>query len=232
MEGRNMGLSEIEVIELEFPHDSPLHDFPYDARSGRECPRRLLCSPYKGCSHSCVYCYANTKPYNPWVRGKIMVFIDYYEKVLNQLEKLKIIFPIYLSQDHDPFAPIEAKYKINLRLMEAFVEKGYPFEFITKSSNYLVKKALDIVNGYNRFFAQFTITTLNEELRKLYRKLYLPAKDGYKDIDMGLPTFGESLLDKEIYEYLKTQGEILEKIAPKVIKDKYMVDKDLSLIHI
>jgi len=52
-----------------------------------------------------------------------------------------------------------------------------------------------------------------EELRKLYRKLYLPAKDGYKEIDMGLPTFGESLLDKEIYEYLKTQGEILEKIA-------------------
>ena len=65
-----------------------------------------------------------------------------------------------------------------------------------------------------------------EELRKLYRKLYLPAKDGYKDIDMGLPTFGESLLDKEIYEYLKTQGEILEKIAPKVIKDKYMLNKD------
>ena len=42
-----------------------------------------------------------------------------------------------------------------------------------------------------------------EELRKLYRKLYLLAKDGYKNIDMGLPTFGEFLLDKEIYEYLK-----------------------------
>ena len=65
-----------------------------------------------------------------------------------------------------------------------------------------------------------------EELRRLYRKLFLPVKDGYKEIDMGLPTFGESLLDKEIYEYLKTQGEIIEKIAPKVIKDKYMLDKD------
>ena len=65
-----------------------------------------------------------------------------------------------------------------------------------------------------------------EELRKLYRKLFLPAKDGYKEIDMGLPTFGESLLDKEIYEYLRNQGEILEKIAPKVIKDKYLSEKD------
>jgi len=65
-----------------------------------------------------------------------------------------------------------------------------------------------------------------EELRKLYRKLYLPAKDGYKEIDMGLPTFGESSLDKEIYEYMRSQGEILEKIAPKVIKDKYLSEKD------
>ena len=73
-----------------------------------------------------------------------------------------------------------------------------------------------------------------EELRKLYRRLFLPAKDlsavaqagGYKEIDMGLPTFGETLLDKEIYEYLKTQGEILEKIAPEVIKEKYLSEKE------
>ena len=65
-----------------------------------------------------------------------------------------------------------------------------------------------------------------EELRKLYRRLFLPSKDGYKEIDMGLPTFGESLLDKEIYESLRSQGEILEKIAPKVIKDKYLYGKE------
>ena len=65
-----------------------------------------------------------------------------------------------------------------------------------------------------------------EELRKLYRKLFLPAKDGYKEIDMGIPTFGESLLDKEIYEHLRSKGEILEKVAPKVINDKYLPGKD------
>ena len=74
-----------------------------------------------------------------------------------------------------------------------------------------------------------------EELRKLYRKLFLPAKDlsaynaqtgSYKEIDMGIPTFGESLLDKEIYEHLRSKGEILEKVAPKVIKDKYLPGKD------
>lgn len=43
-----------------------------------------------------------------------------------------------------------------------------------------------------------------EELRKLYRKIFLPAKDGYKEIDIGLTTFGESLLDKEIYDILRS----------------------------
>lgn len=159
-------MKDYEVIEEVFPHDAPLHDFPYDARSARECPRRLLCSPYKGCSHDCVYCYANTKPYNPWRKGKVVVFVDYLEKVLSQLNRLKIIFPIYMSQDHDPFAPIEAKYQINMKLIENFVKMRIPFEFITKSANYMLRKVLNIINGYDRVFAQFSITSLNEELRK------------------------------------------------------------------
>jgi len=65
-----------------------------------------------------------------------------------------------------------------------------------------------------------------EELRKLYRKLFLPAKDGYKEIDMGLPIFGESLLDKEIYEHLRSKGEIFKRVAPKVMKNKYLSGKD------
>jgi len=61
-----------------------------------------------------------------------------------------------------------------------------------------------------------------EELRKYYRIVYLPAKNGYRQLDMGLPTFGEQFLDEEIYNYLRSQGEILERISPKVIKEKYL----------
>lgn len=65
-----------------------------------------------------------------------------------------------------------------------------------------------------------------EELRKFYRKLFVPSREGFKEIDMGMPTFGETEIDKEIYSHLRNQGEILEKIAPKVIKDKYLSGKD------
>jgi len=65
-----------------------------------------------------------------------------------------------------------------------------------------------------------------EELRKYYSKLYLPSKDNLKEISMGIPTFGESHLDDEIYKFLRGQEEILEGLAPAVIKGKYLLEKD------
>ena len=65
-----------------------------------------------------------------------------------------------------------------------------------------------------------------EELRRLYRIVFLPAKHGLKKLDLGIPTYGETLVDKEIYDRLRTEGEILEKIASKVIKEKYIQDKE------
>jgi len=61
-----------------------------------------------------------------------------------------------------------------------------------------------------------------EEFRKYYRKLFVPAKEDFKEIDLGIPTYGEASLISEIYRKLKSEGEIVEKIAPVVIKNKYL----------
>jgi hypothetical protein len=67
---------------------------------------------------------------------------------------------------------------------------------------------------------------LSEGIRRLYRQLYLPARTGWKEIDLGLPTVGDNkTLDQEVYDRLRTDGEILEKIAPLVIKEKYLKDR-------
>jgi len=65
-----------------------------------------------------------------------------------------------------------------------------------------------------------------EELRKCYRTVYLPIKNDFKDIDLGYPTYGETFVDKEIFNRLKSEGEILEKISAAVIKEKYLKDKE------
>lgn len=64
-----------------------------------------------------------------------------------------------------------------------------------------------------------------EELRRYYRKVFLPTKDDFKEIDLGIPTYGmEAYIDSEVYKALRSQGEILEKLSPITIKEKYLSD--------
>ena len=66
-----------------------------------------------------------------------------------------------------------------------------------------------------------------EELRRYYRKVYLPTKDYFKEIDLGIPTYGmETYIDSEVYKALRTQGEILEKLSPITIKEKYLSGRE------
>ena len=71
---------------------------------------------------------------------------------------------------------------------------------------------------------------LAEGVRRLYRQLYLPARSGWKTIDLGLPTVGDiKALDYEVYDRLRMEGEILEKVAPLVIKEKFLLSRDWVL---
>jgi len=63
-----------------------------------------------------------------------------------------------------------------------------------------------------------------EELRKCYRQVFVPAKNKFKEIDLGIPTFGETFVDREIFNRLRSEGEILERISPGVIREKYLKD--------
>jgi hypothetical protein len=65
--------------------------------------------------------------------------------------------------------------------------------------------------------------SLNEALRRYYRLLFIPTKDGFNELDLGIPTYGEAKkLDDEVYEKLSNEGEILKRIAPLIIKERYL----------
>lgn len=49
-----------------------------------------------------------------------------------------------------------------------------------------------------------------EELRKYYRTVYLPEKNKFKKFDLGYATFGETFVDKEIYNRLKSEEKSLK----------------------
>ena len=68
---------------------------------------------------------------------------------------------------------------------------------------------------------------LVEAVRRAYRQLFVPARDGLKELDLGIPTYGvDSPLDEEVFDKLRLGGEILERIVPLVIKERYLREQE------
>ena len=68
---------------------------------------------------------------------------------------------------------------------------------------------------------------LDEALGRLYRMVAIPEKGGLKYTDLGIPTYGEDKkIDEAVYDKLRSESEILERISPLVIKEKYLADKE------
>ena len=64
---------------------------------------------------------------------------------------------------------------------------------------------------------------IGDMLRRYYRTLFIPTKDGLKEVDLGVPTYGDTKkLDEVVYDKLKSGGEILESIHPLAIKERYL----------
>lgn len=76
---------------------------------------------------------------------------------------------------------------------------------------------------------------VKENARNLYRIILIPSKEkftistqteGFKEIDLGIPTYGDINIGREVYEALGNEKEILEKLSHLTIENKYLKDKD------
>jgi len=71
--------------------------------------------------------------------------------------------------------------------------------------------------------AQRIAQDLREQILNLYRLLYLPARDGLDALDLGTPTFGaDQTLDERVYETLRSEKRLLERLAPVVLKERFL----------
>lgn len=127
-------------------------------------PLQLDC--YVGCSHKCIYCYAEN--YKKKVRKikitnlkEIMKSYKERESPIGMAIKKKI--PIRLGARTDCFQEIERKEKITKRVIEELNELNHPYIIITKSP--LVADYIDILNE-KLAVIQFSISTLNDGIIK------------------------------------------------------------------
>jgi len=67
---------------------------------------------------------------------------------------------------------------------------------------------------------------LREAICRVYRQIGIPTKDGYKKDDLGIPIYGvQRFIDIEVYTKLVSNNEIIEQLAPLVIKERYIGKK-------
>jgi DNA repair photolyase len=142
-------------------------------------------NPYTGCQHGCTYCYARfmkrfTGHKEPW--GEF-VDVKINASDLLQVEiKRKKRGSVWISGVCDPYQPLEAKYKLSRSCLEILEEHNWPVIVQTRSP--LILRDIDILKEARDFEVGFTVTTMDDGIRKLFESSAPPIKDRLNALDV------------------------------------------------
>jgi DNA repair photolyase len=156
---------------LEFLHVTAkriLNEVPGASRM----PFRWTINVYRGCSHSCSYCFARpTHEYLGLNLGedfdrKIVVKINAVEKLRAELASPKWAGEaVAMGTNTDPYQRCEGKYRLTRGVLQALAEHANPFSILTKSP--LVLRDLDVLASAAALAdvtVNFSIGTLDERV--------------------------------------------------------------------
>lgn len=167
-------------------------------------------NPYVGCFHGCRYCYAtfmkrftgHTEAWGSFVDVKV----NSPEVLQRQLQR-KTRGRVMISSVTDAYQPIEAKYKLTRKCLEALLQYQFPVDILTKSP--LVLRDLDLIKEFKDIEVGITVTTNDEKIRKVFepkapaitarintlKKLHNNGINTYAFIGPVLPMNPEALLE-------------------------------------
>ncbi len=127
---------------------------------------------YRGCQHSCIYCYAIYS--HDYLNDDNFFDTIYYKKnFLNLLEK-KLSGPswkhevINIGGVTDSYQPIESKLEIMPDVLKLMIKYKNPIIISTKST--LIYRDIDLINELSMLTyvnVAFTITTLDDQIQKI-----------------------------------------------------------------
>ena len=148
-------------------------------------------NPYASCEHGCIYCYArNVHEYWGYSAG-----IDFEQKIIVKKNAPKLLrkflmhpkwdaTPIMLSGNTDCYQPAEQKFRLTRQLLEVCNEFNQPVGILTKNSWILKDKdILQEMAGKGIVSAMVSITTFNEDLRRIMEPRTTTAKQKLKVIE-------------------------------------------------
>ena len=138
-------------------------------------PFRWTVNPYRGCTHSCHYCFA--RAFHSYLdlgvgedfSTKIVVKTNVAEVLRRELASPKWGGePVAMGTATDPYQHCEGRYRLTRGVVEAFADFGNPLSMLTKST--MIVRDLDL---YRRLaeVAEVTVSMsvgmLDEEVRRV-----------------------------------------------------------------
>ena len=133
---------------------------------------RWSLNPYRGCVHGCHYCFA--RRYHSLYdlgAGKDFSSIIIVKTNLPELLRRELSRPSWRNETvavgtaTDPYQPIEGKYRLTRRCLEAFRDYYTPISLVTKGT--MIVRDIDVLSDLTRLAGCtvcFSVTTLDPEL--------------------------------------------------------------------
>src|SRR5437764_2904190 len=128
-------------------------------------------NPYVGCPHACRYCFA--RAYNARYRDRDVgdAFDKNVEIKSNFVERLRVDLgrnpqgSVAIGTATDPYQPIEGKYQLTRRCLEALVDHPMPTSIVTKGP--LVVRDIDVLQKLDEkteVTVYFSVPCVDEEV--------------------------------------------------------------------
>jgi len=183
-------------------------------------------NPYRGCQHSCAYCYV------PNVlrirRSEWGSFVDVKKNiptVLSNEIRRKKPGVVAISTVTDPYQPVEKKFMLTRYCLEQLLIHDFPVCIQTKSD--LITRDIDLISKFSKPEVMFSIATINDSERYLLEPNASSIKKRLNALkrfsDLGIKT---SVFFGPIYPTIKTEN--LSNIIDVFIENgakEIMIDK-------
>ena len=151
-------------------------------------------NPYIGCEHGCTYCYARFMKRFTGHKEELGRFVDVKINATSLLQgeiKKKRAGRVWISGTCDPYQPLEKKYELTKRCLEILSKHDWPVAIQTKSP--LVLRDAELLRKFNDIEVGLTITTADENIRKIFELNSPPIKERIKTLEklhsVGIKTY-------------------------------------------
>ena len=147
---------------------------------------------------------------------KLVILKEYNQETAEQILSMKGSSPRIYRNTLFFLLPVEVqKTELSNLLRKAI---AYKHTLEDKTLNLTKTEIAEIKKNLKELEKEY-----NYHLRNVYRFLLIPAKDGFKEKDLGTSIYGDNKkISEEVFEVLINEGEILKKLSSIVLEHKYL----------